>query len=224
MSAARPRATSKENPMLTIHGTVPSPFARKVRCVLDEKGVPYESRQLMPFPKTPELLAMNPLGQIPILQDGGLLLPDSSVICAYVEKLHPTPAVYPSDPTDFARTLWLEEYSDTALSTAVGGVFFQRFVRKHIFQQEPDEAVVQNALENELPTTLDYLQGELGDRDFLVGDTFTLADVSVCTQLVNLRHAGEDVDAKRWPKLARYLQSSLSRPTLKTLLAEEGLA
>ena len=70
--------------MPIVHGGVPSPFVKKVCAFLAEKGVAYELRSLAPFPKTPELLAMNPLGKIPIYQDGDLMLPDSSVICAYV--------------------------------------------------------------------------------------------------------------------------------------------
>ena len=68
--------------MPIVHGGVPSPFVKKVCAFLAEKGVAYELRALAPFPKTPELLAMNPLGKIPIYQDGELTLPDSSAICA----------------------------------------------------------------------------------------------------------------------------------------------
>lgn len=210
--------------MLTIHGTVPSPFARKVRCMLDEKGVDYQSEQLIPFPKTPELLALNPRGQIPILQDGDLVLPDSSVMCAYIERLHPEPAFYPRDPAQFGRALWLEEYSDTTLSAAVGAVFFERFVKKVLMQAEPDEERVQEALANELPNALEVLETEIGDRDHLVGGAFSIADAAVCSQLVNLQHGGEPLDAERWPNLARYLATNLARPAFKAILAEEGLA
>jgi glutathione S-transferase len=51
---------------LIVHGGLPSPFVRKVLICLEEKGVPYEWRPIAPFPKSPELLALNPLGQIPI--------------------------------------------------------------------------------------------------------------------------------------------------------------
>lgn len=209
---------------LKIHGTPPSPFARKVLVVLEEKGVPHEVVSTMPFPKTPELLALHPLGKIPILEDGDLALPDSSAICAYIERKHPSPALYPSDSAEFARALWLEEYSDTRLAQGVGGVFFQRFVKPHIFKQESDEAVVQQALTEILPEVFDYLEGQLGDREFLAGDAFSIADAAVCSQIANLKHGGESLDAGRWPKLARYFEAITGRPAFKAMLARDGLA
>ncbi len=210
--------------MLKIHGTLPSPFVRKVRCALDEKGIPYESVQLIPMPKTPELMALNPIGKIPILQDGDLTLPDSSAICAYIERLHPSPALYPSDPVEFARTLWYEEYADTKLVEGIAPIFFERFIKKHLLKVDPDEDRVKGALENELPASLEYLEKETAGRDHLVGGEFTLADIATCAQLVGLRLGGEDLDATRWPNLARYLETNLARPTFKALLAEEGIA
>ena len=57
-----------------------------------------------------------------------------------------------------------------------------------------------------------------------MGDAFTLADIATCAQLVGLRLGGEELDAARWPNLARYLEANLARPTFKALLAEEGIA
>src|SRR5262245_9129477 len=98
---------------MKLYGALLSPFVRKVKIMLEEKGIAHECENLIPLPKTPELLAMNPVGKIPILVDGELTIPDSSVICAYLEKTHPAPAVYPSDPAEYARALFLEEYADT---------------------------------------------------------------------------------------------------------------
>jgi glutathione S-transferase len=78
---------------LIVHGGLPSPFVRKTLICLEEKRIPYELRPLSPFPKTLELLAMNPFGRIPILQDGDFMLPDSSAIALYLEKTHPSPAL-----------------------------------------------------------------------------------------------------------------------------------
>ena len=90
---------------MKLYGANGSPFFRKARVVLEEKGIPYETENLVPVPKTPELLAMHPLGKIPILRDGEVVVPDSSVICAYLEKKHPSPALYPADPADLTRPL-----------------------------------------------------------------------------------------------------------------------
>src|SRR5262245_19717243 len=98
-------------PTPIVHGVPASPFVSKVLALLEEKGLAYESRSLVTQPKTPELLARNPLGKIPILEHGGFFLPDSSVICAYLERLHPEPSLYPKDARELGLALFLEEYS-----------------------------------------------------------------------------------------------------------------
>jgi glutathione S-transferase len=200
---------------MIVHGGAPSPFVRKVRVSLFEKGLEHESRELVPIPKTPELLAMNPLGKIPIFEHGDLLVPDSSVILAYLERVQPEPAMVPADPKQLARALFLEEYADTRLNEAVSPVFFQRFVRKAIFQQEPDEAIVQEALEQTLPPVLDWLESQLpeGADSFL--PEFSVADIGVGVHLQSLAMTGVDIDASRWPRLARYAAAITRRPSFE---------
>ncbi|MGH7129059.1 MAG: glutathione S-transferase family protein, partial [Planctomycetaceae bacterium] len=81
-------------------------FARKVEIALLEKGRPFE-RVLVPFsqtkgynPKHPEVLAANPKGQVPVLEDGDLAVFDSTVILEYLEDAYPQPALYPRDPLE----------------------------------------------------------------------------------------------------------------------------
>ena len=107
---------------MKLYGGALSPFFRKARVVLEEKGIPYQIQPLVPVPKTPELLAMHPMGKIPILRDGDVVVPDSSVICAYLERKHPSPALYPQDAADLAAALFFEEYADTRMSEIIGGI------------------------------------------------------------------------------------------------------
>ena len=200
---------------MIVHGGAPSPFVRKVRVALFEKGLEHESRNLVPFPKTPELLAMNPLGKIPIFEHGDFVVPDSSVIVAYLERVHPERPLYPADPQELARALFLEEYSDTRLTEAIGPIFFQRFVRKVVFQQECDEAIVTEALENALPPALDWLESQLDEGAETLTGSFSVADAAIGTQLQSLDYAGESVDADRWPKLAAYAAKLLARPSFE---------
>ena len=66
--------------MLTLHGPATSPFVRKTWIALNEKGLEFAHRELDPLAKTPRFLAMNPLGRVPILEEGdGNLIADSSV-------------------------------------------------------------------------------------------------------------------------------------------------
>jgi glutathione S-transferase len=204
---------------MKLYGANPSPFFRKARVVLEEKGIPYEVENLVPIPKTPELLALHPMGRIPILRDGETVVPDSSVICAYLEKKHPLPALYPEDPAHFAKALFLEEYADTQMAAMLGGVFFERFVKPHVLREAPDESRVQELMEREVPPVLDYLESQIpSDRDTVL-PRFCIADAALGAQFGNLTLAGIEMDSRRWPRAVRYYRALLARPSFKTAMA-----
>ena len=207
---------------IILHGVNASPFVRKVRVALTEKSIPYELKPQVPFGQPPEYLKISPLGKIPCLQDGDYTLPDSSCIIAYLERTHPKPALYPENPKDFGRALFLEEYADSKLIETLGAVFFQRVVRKLIFKQQGDETIVRKKIDEEAPPVFDWLEQQIGDREWLVGTRFSIADLAMASPFVNYSHAGEKPDAKRWPRLTAYLQRVHSRPSYKALIEEEG--
>src|SRR5215475_9574875 len=208
--------------MPTVYGASASPFVRKVRVFLAEKGIPYELEPIFPFGADPEFRKMSPLGKIPAFRDGDRTLADSSIICSYIERTHPTPPLYPSDPYEHARALWFEEYADGGMVMVIGPkIFFQKFVAPRFFNRPTDEAMVSKAVEEELPPMFDYLEGELGQGDYLVGRTLSIGDIGVATQFVQLRHCGLPVDRKRWPKLAAYIERMHARPSFRALIDEE---
>ena len=210
--------------MPIVHGVNGSPFVRKLRVALAEKGIDYDLNPVMPLGQTDEYLKKSPLGKIPCYEDGSFTLPDSSCIIAYLERVHPKPALYPADPEQFGRALWYEEYCDTKLVEVLTTVFFQRFVRPRFFKQDPDEELLRKTLSEDLPPVLDYLEAEIGDRDVLVGTHFSVADIAATSPFVNFAHGQEKVDAGRWPKVAAYVERIHSRPSYKAIIEEEMAA
>jgi glutathione S-transferase len=210
---------------LIVYGANVSPFVRKVRVVLAEKGQDYKLEQVSPFAPPPEFLAISPLKRIPVLRDTDLpepnTLPDSSAISDYLEHKFPTPALYPSDPFQRARAIFFEEYADTILAQTLGpGVFFERIVKK-MLRQQPDEAAVAVVLKEKVPPLFDFLENEIRAKDFFAGDMFSIADISMGTMFVNFEHAGETVDFVRWPNLSRFVAAVHARPSFKALIDEE---
>lgn len=208
--------------MLKIYGALLSPFVRKVRAVLAEKNVEYELIPQNPFDKSEELLKRSPLGRIPALEDeSGRALADSSVIAEYLEERFPSPALFPRDPYDRARVRWFDEYADGGMAPSLTGkIFFQRVINAKLMRKTPDEALVRSALA-ELPAYFGYLERELAGNEYFVANGFTLADLSVACQLVNLGHAGVEVDASAYPALARWFGRVAARPTLAALIEQD---
>ncbi|MEE2662594.1 MAG: glutathione S-transferase family protein [Myxococcota bacterium] len=207
--------------MPTIHGVNASPFVRKVRAVLEEKGVEYELNPVMPFGVSDEFKKISPLGKIPVYEDSGYVLPDSSCIAAFIERKHPTPALYPENDESFGRALFLEEYADTKLVEVLVMVFVQRVINKLIMKGESDEALCRQVLTERIPPVFDYLESLIGSGNALVDGRFSIADIAVASPFVNFAHAGEEVDAARWPGLAAYVGQLHARPSFKKLIDEE---
>ncbi len=209
--------------MRKVHGVGASPFVRKVRVALAEKGLDYELEPVFPFGVSAEFRKISPLGKIPVLQEDDYYLPDSSAILDYLEVSHPDTPLFPKDPKDRGRAVFLEEYADGGIASKLTGVvFFQRIVGPKFMGQPTDEAAVQKAIDQEAPNVFDYLESLLaGGNEFLVGGSLSIADIAVTSQFVNLAHASFTVDAARWPKLAAYVQRMLARPSFAKLIAEE---
>jgi glutathione S-transferase len=208
--------------MPTLHGIGISPFVRKVIVALGEKGIQYEHIPVVPFGQTPEYFAISPLGKVPCYEDRGAAIPDSSVIIDYLERVHPTPPLYPTDPIERAQALFLEEYADTKLVEVLLTVFRERFINVKFFKKECDEAAVKEALEVKIPPVLDYLEAQIGDKPFLIGGHFSIADIAVSSPFVNFAMGGETVDADRWPQLADFVQRMHARPVYKAAIEAEA--
>jgi glutathione S-transferase len=87
---------------------------------------------------------------------------------------------------------------------------------------EPDEARLAKVLAEDLPPVFDWLESQVPESgDAIVGGRFSIADIGIATQLVNGRHAGLDVDASRWPRLAAYCDTVLGNPYFKPIVEEE---
>jgi len=203
--------------MPTLYGAPVSPFVRKTMVALAEKGIVYEHDPVVPAVAPPEMnrisKEISPLGRIPAYRDGDFTVADSSVIIAYLERVQPSPSLYPAESRDYARALWFEEYGDGGLAPILAGkIFFQRIAGPAFFKQPTDEAVVNKAINEELPPLCDYLEGQL-TGDWLMGRSFSVADIGVATQFAQASFAGVSPDAKRWPKLAAYVDRVLARPS-----------
>jgi glutathione S-transferase len=203
-----------------IIGNGMSPFVRKTMAFFAEKGIAYENEPLIPMNVPAEYKEKSPLGKIPCLEHDGRALPDSSVICAYIERIHPAPALYPKDAWDFAQALWYEEYADGALVNAGAPIFVEGVIKK-LMGGEPDAAAAKAAEDEALPPFLDYLEARIGDREYLVGGQLTIADLAVASPFVNWLLAGYSPDAARWPRLVAYLERIHSRPSFKALIEAE---
>jgi len=207
--------------MLTLYGINLSTFTRKVRLALLEKGIGHRF-EIAPM-GSPKVKSLHPLGKIPVIEDAGVAIPDSTVIIAYLERVWPARPLYPAEAMSFARALWLEEYADTRLREATLPYFSENVV-KPVFQGKPGDSAALTAAATVRDEAFTYLEHELPDSGFAAGKTLSVADVAIGAQLITYRQGAGDPDAGRWPKLAGYLGSLLARPHWSAVMADEEAA
>jgi glutathione S-transferase len=211
---------------IILYGAPLSPFVRKADACLREKGAEFqlESVNIMPMPDW--FKEISPARRIPVLRDttvgeeGALgTIPDSSAICAYVERKFPEPALYPSDPYELGRAVWLEEYCDSELAQPIGMGIFRPIQFARFQGQEPDIATAKKTYAEKLQRPLDYLENEVGSSGFLVGDALSIADISLACQLVQLQLVAGPLDATRWPGVARLVEQLAQRESFGPCIA-----
>ena len=194
---------------MKIYGVSASPFVRKVIVACEVKSLNYSNVPVPPFGEQPKAFKkISPLKKIPVLKDGDTIIPDSSVICAYLEEKYPEKSILPLSIEERARARWLEEYSDSKLMEVIGvKLFFERFAKPKLLGLPTDEKVVEDNLKNTLPPVLDYLNEQVPESGFLFSkENLTIPDIAIGSNMLNAKYAEYTVDAKKWPNLAAYVE------------------
>jgi glutathione S-transferase len=174
-----------------ILGVAQSNYVRAARIAFEEKGIAYEMQICRPH--TPELLAVHPWGKMPGLQIGERKLYETSAILRYVEEAYPGPALMPADP--FARAE-VEQWI-SAFNAYLDRAFVRDYVIPYVFPGTPDGKPDRARIEAAVPAIrkgLEILEKGYGGRDYLAGDSFTLADILLAPAVAFLFRLPESAD------------------------------
>ncbi len=196
---------------VVLHQLEISPFCDKVRRALIFKDIAFETINV-PMAKLSALKKISPIGKVPILKMDGEVLADSSIICQAIEKKIPMPSLYPDNTRDLAfahiledwadeslyffemtmRFTWKEDRArwvtellkyDNALMRKLARPMVPGLTRKQGEAQgiarKPD-AMITVELHEHIKAISGLLEGE---KDYLVGDSISIADISVVSQL-----------------------------------------
>lgn len=205
---------------MKLFGAPVSPFVRKVLAYAAEKGLDIELVPVGIADPNPEFRACSPFAKMPGFADGDFRISDSTAIVTYLEAKYPEPAMLPADPANRARVIWFDEFADTILTPAGGAMFFNRIVSPKFLGKPGDDALAAKG-EADMAPLCDYLEGIIPASGYLVGDTLTLADISVASPFVNTAHAGYTVDAAAYPKLTAFLAAIHARPSFADWIRRE---
>jgi len=190
--------------MITIYNF---PRGRGIRPIwlCEEMGLPY---RIVPvaFPPAPEYRAINPLGQVPFLEDeGGVAINESIAMLFYLAETYgPTPLLPHKNSKEFARVLQMTIFGEATLGASLNPIMIDHFLLPEEQKRGPLLKVIKERVEQQIV----FVDKMLGDHPYLAGEDFTIADISVIYALGLGRNALKPLSEN----LSAYVQRCTSRP------------
>ena len=161
--------------------------------------------------KSPEFLAINPNGRLPVIVDGDFVLFESLAITLYLAKKHSSGKLYPGTLEDEART-W--QWSFWAVTEVDRGVNIWSLHAVRLPPVERNNALREEALKV-LASPFKVLDAAVAQQFYLLGNKFTVADLNVAAVISR----AADMDLSLWPHLKAWLARCLDRPAAQAALA-----
>jgi len=196
---------------LKIYG-IPRSRAFRTLWIAKELGIDYEN---VPTnftgggTRTPEYLAINPNGHVPSIDDGGFVLWESMAVNLYLAKKYSAGTLYPTRLEDEARAWQWSFWGMTELERPVLTAMFNRA----LLPEDKRDAAAADEAERQLQQPLKVLDGAVSKSPYLLGDSFTVADLNVASILSWARPAR--IDLSGVPKMADWFKRCADRPAAR---------
>lgn len=182
-------------PVLTLYDADRCPYCARVRIVLAEKGLEYETVVVDLDDRPAWIYEKNPLGKVPVLEEDVFVLPESAVIMEYLEERYPEPPLWPADPAERAHGRLLVDR-------------FDRLSRPYYALRRGDDSA-----QAKLHERLSELDSLLAGRPFLTGEEFGLADAAYLPWILRAR-SSLGVDLEPHSELSGWVARASERPSV----------
>ena len=181
--------------MLTLYDAARCPYCARVRIVLFEKHVEFESIEIDLTNRPAWIYEKNASGRVPVVEEDAWILPESAVILEYLEERYPEPPLLAADPADRALArLWIFRHGD--------------FTRPYYALRRGDEGAAQS-----FEAALATLEAVLAERAWLGGGEYGLADIAYVPWLLRARDMlGVSFDS--FPALSGWIERLVQRPAI----------
>jgi glutathione S-transferase len=187
--------------MITLYNAPRCPYVARVRIVLAEKGIEFESVEIDLSDRPDWFYEKNPVGRVPVIEEDGWILPESAVIMEFLEERYPEPALLPADPADRAAARLLI-FRDSDLTSP----YYALRREEEGAHERYDEA-------------LGRFEARVAERPYLSGAEYGLADIALVPWFLRARDMlGVELDG--FPALEDWLARLEERPAVA---AEAGV-
>jgi len=185
-----------------------------------EKRLPFELRLEKPWERRPEYLELNPAGTVPtLIEDNGLVIPDSAVICEYLDEAYPDSGLMGRTLAERVEVRRLAAWFDGRFAQEVtNNLLGEKIVRRLSGRGNPDPSAIRNGY-TALRYHLDYIGWLAETRKWLAGGTLSVADFAAAAHLSSLDFIS-DVDWSLSEPAKDWYMRIKSRPSFRPLLAD----
>lgn len=200
---------------INVYGIPGSPFLRSVEIGLHEKGSDYRLHPIAPGAhKQPDYLERHPFGRVPAFEHDGFAIYETQAILRYLDNVFPSPPLTPGNPKSRARMNQaigiIECYYFPKAAAPIG---FNRIIGPRLLGIPADEAAIAEAMPM-ARTCFAEFERLIGDKPYLTGETFSLADIMLGAQLDLLCEAAEGRELiGETPRLEAWLKRTVARPS-----------
>ena len=204
--------------VLLIHHPV-SPHSRKIRILMSEKKILFSLKEENPWALSKDALKLNPAGELPIFVFDGKYLAGNNSICEFLEETFPEQSLLKGDALQKAEIRRLTEWFDNKFYREVyRNIVVEKVFKRFIGGSSPDSKLLKNGLNN-LSFHLEYIDWLCESRNFLAGDTLSLADISAAAQLSIIDYLG-DISWDGYKNAKIWYSKIKSRPSFKDILKD----
>ena len=238
--------------MLELFHWEPVGHSARVLICLHEIGAKFKCNyvDLLAFEQfSDDFLALNPMGQVPVLRDGDTVLTESSLINEYLAESNPDAGLAPQDPLGWYRTQTWSKYVDYNLSSSLGTLGCRKHLvplldkrdrgqlakaieaipipeRKPGWQVAADNAYTDDMIgnsERKLTLVIERMEKVLANGDWLAGERYSIADIDTFALMRSLKDlAPEIVNEDNAPSTIAWLRRISGRPAVKAALETHG--
>lgn len=207
-------------PKPEIIGSARSTYTWAVRMVCEEKSIEYILTETMLGAL--ELLAIHPLGKMPVLRHGQVELFESKAIATYLDRSFPEPHLFPSEP----RLAALAEQWVSFVNTVTDRTLIRTYLFAYIAPKTADGKPDRGAIEAIMPAVrqqLGILDKAVAQTGYLVDDRFTFADINLMPILYRLQQFPEGAEAlAAATDLKGYYDRHAARPSFQRTVPPSG--
>ena len=202
---------------MKLYQSTGAPNPRRVTVFLAEKGIEIEKVEVSIAKgeqRLPDFVEKNPMARVPIIElDDGSYLAETVAICRYFEGIRPEPLLFGQDNEDRAKV----EMWNRRMESEIFGNFGAWFRNTHDFfkgriSQVPEYGEV---CRDGLFERMDWLDGELSDREFIAGDRYTIADITAQCAFDFFGKILKRLPAPEQKNLSRWYDGVSARPSAK---------